>query len=66
MLLCVVQELPVQVSVIPFTPSTALNSWATSTYSSQSEAAHSETVYLGNDDLHYFYIAGHTNDANVL
>ena len=65
-LLCVVQELPVQVSVIPFTPSTALNPWATSTYSSQSEAAHSGTVHLGNNDLHYVYLAGHTNDANVL
>ena len=57
-LLALTLELPIHIVVIPYTPKTALAPWAVTSYGSSEVAQDgSRTIYLGNNDVHYVYLA---------
>ena len=57
-LLCVASELKIRIVCIPYTPGTALDSWAISMYDPANLGdGHSNTIYLGNNDVHYMYLS---------
>ena len=50
-------ELSIRITVIPYTPESALHPWAIPTYDSTGVAQDARrTIYLGNNDVHYVYL----------
>ena len=47
-------ELRIRITIIPYTPPTALAQWATPTYGPESATV---VVHMGNNDLHYVYLS---------
>ena len=47
-------ELGIRITVIPYTPPTALAPWATMTYGPENANV---VIYLGNNDVHYVYLS---------
>ena len=57
-LLALTLELPIRIVVIPHTPESALAPWAVTSYGSPEVAQDdSRTIFLGNNDVHYVYLA---------
>ena len=52
--LCVALELSIRITVIPFTPLTALAPWAVTAYG---PAGADGAIYMGNNDVHYVYLS---------
>ena len=52
--LCVALELSIRITVIPFTPLTALAPWAVTAYG---PADADGAIYVGNNDAHYVYLS---------
>ena len=56
--LAVSLELAVRITIIPFTPPSALGQWAAATYAPVNAADDAaRTIYLGNNDVHYVYLS---------
>ena len=52
--LCVALELSIRLTVIPFTPLTALVPWAVAAYG---PAGADGVIYMGNTDVHYVHLS---------
>ena len=52
--LCVALELGIRIKIIPYTPPTAIGTWAVATYGRE-DAEH--VLHLGNNDAHYVYLS---------
>ena len=47
-------EFGIRITVVPFTPATALVQWAITSYGPENATV---VVHMGNNDLHYVYLA---------
>ena len=52
--LCVALELGIRITIIPYTPPTAIGQWAVATYG-RGEAEH--VLHFGNNDAHSLYLS---------
>ena len=52
--LCVAMELGISITIIPYTPTTALGMWAVASYGPEG-ADH--VIHMGNNDVHYVYLS---------
>ena len=52
--LCVALELGIRITIIPYTPPSAIGQWAVATYGRE-DAEH--VLHVGNNDVHYVYLS---------
>ena len=52
--LCVALELGIRITIIPYTPPSAIGQWAVTTYGRE-DAEH--VLHFGNNDAHYVYLS---------
>ena len=53
----VAKEMQVKIVVVPYTPRAAEDMWALSQYERDNSDSDARTIYLGNDDVHYVWLA---------
>ena len=55
--LAVALELQIRIVIVPYTPTSANDPWAVTTYGPSETTGGQRTIYLGNNDVHYEYLA---------
>ena len=56
----VAKEMHVRIIVVPYTPRAAQDKWSLSQY--EGDDSNTRTIYLGNDDVHYVWLAPDSKD----